>query len=123
MGHGTAEAGMEDEALWTGEQRLWLEGRAAYDALLDPAAVMAFAGVGVLSGAAIARSLEGVPRWSGVDMEGRVLARPAPGLAVLAYRAEAMRPGEPPYRALCSSTWRRDGADWRLVQHQQTPEG
>lgn len=115
---------MPDTNPWDLERRLWLEGAAAYEALLDPACVMVFpAPVGVLSGPAIPQSLAGAPRWAEVEMEDAHVARPTDDLAVLAYRAVARRAGDPPYRAWCSSTYgRTDGVCWRLVQHQQTPD-
>lgn len=40
--------------------------------------------------------------------------------AVVTYRAEAARGGEP-YVALVSSAYVREGSRWRLAVHQQTP--
>ncbi len=105
------------------EQAFWTQGAAHYRAFLDPACVMAFpAPTGILSGTqAITATLEGAPRWRAVTMHERRLARVGSDLAVHAYRAEAVREGGPPYVAYCTSTYRRDGQRWRLVQHQQTP--
>ena len=114
---------MTDDNPWDIERRLWLEGAAAYAAHVDPECVMVFAApVGVLSGPAIAESLTGAPRWAEVEMEDAHLARPSDDLAVLAYRADARRSGGEPYRAWCTSTYRRVGGAWALVQHQQTPD-
>ncbi len=110
----------ETDLLWDLERRLWLDGEPRYRAALDPACMMTF-GFGVLAGEAIMESLEAAPRWTSVDMAERRLTRPGDDLAVLAYRATGRREGEPPYEAWCSSTYRRDGPRWRLVQHQQTP--
>ena len=41
-------------------------------------------------------------------------------LLVLAYKARGLRDGAAPYDAECTSTWRKAGDRWRLVQHQQT---
>lgn len=54
-------------------------------------------------------------------MEERVLGRSGDSVAVLAYRAEARRAEDGPYRAYCTSTYVRSGDGWKLVQHQQTP--
>lgn len=110
----------ETDQLWDLERRFWLEGPEHYARALDPGCVMVFP-FGVLQGAAIAASLDGAPRWTSVDMAERTLARPTDDLVVLAYRARGERAGAEPYAAWCSSTYRRDGAGWRLVQHQQTP--
>jgi hypothetical protein len=42
-----------------------------------------------------------------------------PDAALLTYRT--VRHGEPPFHALRSSIWRRDGDAWRMVFHQGTP--
>jgi hypothetical protein len=104
------------DGLWKLEERLWLEGAEAYAELVHPEAVMAFPGVGVLAGPAIARSLEGAPRWRSVEMSARRTAQPSPGVTVLAYRARGEREGAAPYEAWCTSTW----VAGQLVQHQQT---
>ncbi|MGA0605824.1 nuclear transport factor 2 family protein [Phenylobacterium sp. VNQ135] len=110
----------ETDLLWDLERRFWLEGEGHYRAALDPHCVMVF-GFGSLTGEAILESLEAAPRWNAVAMAERRLARPTDDLAVLAYLAAGRREGEPAYEAWCSSTYRRDGPRWRLVQHQQTP--
>jgi len=112
----------EDHALWDLELDLWLGGAEVYARTLDPGCLAALPGVGLLTGApAILTSLEGAPRWDDVEITERQLGRPTEDVAVLAYRAEGRREGAEPYRALCTSTYRRDGARWRLFQHQQTP--
>lgn len=110
----------ETDLLWDLERRFWLEGAAHYERALDPGCVMVFP-FGVLTGEAILESLEAAPRWASVETAERRLAQPADDLAVLAYLATGRRTGEAPYEAWCSSTYRRDGPRWRLVQHQQTP--
>ena len=111
---------MGDAEAWALEERFWLEGSGVYDALLDPECLMAFPGMGVMRAADILDSLKGVPRWSSVEMAGRMIGRPGDAVLVLGYAAEGRRDGAIPYRCLCTSTYRRDGASWRLVQHQQT---
>jgi hypothetical protein len=112
----------EDHALWALERDLWLGGPDVYERALDPACLAALPGVGLLTaGAAILASVKEAPRWDEVDMDHRHLARPQDDLAVLAYRALARRRDAEPYDVWCTSAYRRDGAAWRLVQHQQTP--
>ena len=111
------------DTIWSNERRLWLEGVDVHAELLHPDCIMTFAApVGILSGPAIAESLTCAPRWAEVEMEDAHLARPSDDLAVLAYRADARRSGGEPYRAWCTSTYRRVGGAWALVQHQQTPD-
>ena len=114
---------MDDAQAWSLEERFWTEGASVYDALLDPACLMAFPGVGVMRAADVLESLKGAPRWASVEMTGRAVGR-AGGVVVLGYAAEGRREGAAPYRCLCTSTYRRtDGGAWKLVQHQQTPVG
>ena len=111
----------EDAALWALEERFWTAGAAES---LDPACIMAFpAPTGLLSGAAIGESLAAAPRWACVALTERRIAHPAPGLAVLGYRARGLWDGAPAYAAVCTSCYRATAAGWRLVQHQQTPAG
>jgi len=114
---------MDADEAWAREAAFWTGDAAAARAALDPGCVMAFpAPAGIIAGAdAILAGLQAAPRWQDVAMEGRILAAPDPALRVLAYRAEARRAEGAPYRAVCTSVWRRDGGGWRLVQHQQTP--
>ena len=112
---------MDDEIAWKTEQRLWLEGIAAYDELLDPACLMAFPGMGVLDVPAIIEGLKGAPRWTEVKMSDRVVSRAGNAVIVLGYTAEGRLENENPYRCFCTSTYRAEGQGWKLVQHQQTP--
>jgi hypothetical protein len=112
----------EDDA-WARERRLWLEGAEAFEALVADACVMAFAPVGLLTGAAIRAAVAGAPRWAEVSFEEAALERPDADTLVLGYRARGRRPDAAPYQAYCTSTYRRLAGGWRLVQHQQTPAG
>ena len=40
-----------DEAVWQAERSLWLEGNSTYQALVEPDAVVAVPGVGLMTGA------------------------------------------------------------------------
>ena len=111
---------MEDTEAWDLERRFWLEGSSVYDDLLDPECLMAFPGMGVMRAADVLDSLRQAPRWSSVDMAGVTLGRAGNDVVVLGYTAEGQREGSEPYRCYCTSTYRRDGEHWRLVQHQQT---
>ncbi|PWW02148.1 uncharacterized protein DUF4440 [Hoeflea marina] len=105
------------------ERRLWLEGSPAYEEILAPDCIMAFAApVGILRGAAIHQSLKALPRWDDVEISETDLAQPDDSTLVHAYRAVGHREGDAPYRAYCTSTYRRTGEGWCLIQHQQTPD-
>ena len=67
--------------------------------------------------------------WKSYKMSDVEVTTLGPDAAVISYKVSATRPpidapddGEP-FRALISSTWRRDvdGAGWLMVLHQQTP--
>lgn len=114
---------MDDRQIWTLEERLWLEGSGIYDALLDPACLMAFPGMGVMRAADVLDSLKSAPRWASVVMSDRTVGWAGDNVLVLGYAAEGRRDGVAPYRCFCTPTCRRDGGGWRLVQHQQTMAG
>ena len=114
---------MDEKQAWKREERLWLEGPAAYAALVSDHCLMAFPEpVGILKGAAIIESVRGAPRWTSVRMTRRSVGSPDDGVVVLAYLAVAERGESDPYVAYCTSTWRPELDQWRLIQHQQTPE-
>lgn len=113
---------MTDDEAWRAEERFWTDGEDHYREALDPACVMAFpAPAGIIAGSAIAQSLAGAPHWASVEIAERHVGRPAADLLVLAYKARGLRDGAAPYEAYCTSTYRRAGDHWRLIQHQQTP--
>ena len=112
---------MDDDLPWDLEARFWTDGADFARATAMPEAVMVFPDpVGILTGEAIFAGFDGAPRWSRVDMDHRTVRRHG-ATAILAYRARADRDGDPTYHALCASTWVRDGAEWRMLGHQQTP--
>ena len=113
---------MTDGEFWEVERGLWLGGAAAFRRWVAAECLMVFpAPVGILVGPAILESLAGAPRWERVDFGEKTLRRSGEAAVVLAYRAEAVRPGGATHLALCSSTYVDEAGDWWLVQHQQTP--
>lgn len=114
---------MTFEDLWTAERRFWLDGSEFYVERMAPEARMIFPPpAGILKSEAILAGLKQGPRWQYVDMDER--SETASGdTVVLAYRAKGRRPGAEPYVALCSSTYVKRGAAWKLLFHQQTPVG
>jgi hypothetical protein len=70
---------------------------------------------------AVAGTVTDGPRWRDLEMEAEGILQPISDVALLTYRASAVRGGEERYRALVSSAYvKRDGA-WKLAFHQQTP--
>lgn len=106
--------------LWKNERRLWQEGVGAYEELMGPECVMAFAPMGIMDRSQIIDSMSGAPRWSDVEMTDTTQTRPAADVSILAYRALATRPGNEPYEAVCTSTYISIDGRWKLAQHQQS---
>lgn len=66
-------------------------------------------------------SVDAASPWERFSIEEPRVIELGEGVAALVYRAEGIRSGSAPYRALISSVYVfRDGA-WRLALHQQTP--
>lgn len=107
------------------ERRLWTEGPAAYHENLDPECLVAFTGhAGVMPREQIAGSVGDGPRWRDLEIEPQGLVQPTGDVALLTYRARAVRGSEgETYRALVSSAYARRDGGWRMVFHQQTPLG
>ncbi|TWI06150.1 uncharacterized protein DUF4440 [Luteimonas cucumeris] len=105
-----------ESGFWTGtrqyyEEHLATESIAAYP---EPA--------GVMSRARILQSIQGNARWTHVDLEDFAMRELAPGVALVTYRAVAVRNDrEPPYRALVGSLYLRQDSAWKLAFNQQTP--
>jgi hypothetical protein len=104
------------EALGTGVD----EARAYYGQVLHAHPLMLLPGPLVVTGrAAVLDSLSGTP-WSDYELLDVSVHQVRPDLAVVAYRARAVRE-QKEYRALIGSTYVREGTAWRLAIHQQTP--
>jgi len=114
---------MDDNDAWRIERRLWLEGSEPYREVLDEDCIMAFpAPVGLLRGrSVIIQSLHGIPRWEQLAVSEKIMGRIGETFIVLGYLAEARRGEDQPYAAYCTSTYHGAGAEWKLIQHQQTP--
>jgi Domain of unknown function (DUF4440) len=95
-------------------------GGAYYRQRLTADAVMAFP-FGVLNREETIEAMESAPPWAQFEIDdARAVDLGADG-GVLIYRVVAQRPGQDPYSAVISSTFVRDGGDWKLAFHQQSP--
>lgn len=110
-------------ALWNLERAFWLGGVDVYQDHLAADALMVFpAPVGVLDRAATLAAIEAAPRWRSALFSAQRTLQPAADVFILCYAVHAKRDdAQPGYAALCSSTYVRQGEQWRLVLHQQTP--
>ena len=106
--------------LWDCERGFWLDGVPHYERHLAPDARMVFPEpTGILDAVAIMQGLEGAPRWESLDLDAQHATK-AGDTVVLSYRATGHRPGNPPYRVLCSSTYVWQGGVWQMLMHQHT---
>lgn len=103
------------------EEKFWTEGAAYYAQHLAPAALMVFPEpTGVLVKDEIASSLQGA-RWSDVLLEEHRLLELDDASALVTYKATAVRDNSEPYIVRASSAYVKDGGEWKLAFHQQTP--
>lgn len=104
------------------EQKLWTGGPETYRKNLDDNCLIAFTKMaGLLSRDTVASTVEGADRWRDLDVQVEGVVQPTPDVALLTYRASAVRGEGDRYEALVSSAYvRRDGA-WKMIFHQQTP--
>jgi hypothetical protein len=111
----------DTDRLWDFERGVWLDGIPHCERHLAPDARMVFPEpAGILDADGILQGLDGAPRWEAVTFEAQHAAQSG-DTVVLSYRATAHRPGDAPYRVLCSSTYVRQGGGWKLLMHQHTP--
>lgn len=113
---------MSDESdLWRQEETFWLGDVEKFRSAMTDGAIMVFPyPAGILQGEKITDGVASAPRWRSVLMKDRA-ANIRGDVAVLAYKAEAEREGEPIRQMLCASTYLREEGGWRLMSHQQTP--
>ena len=116
---------LRDE-LFALEEGFWLQGRDHFLAHLDEHCLIAFPQAGEMHGvktrdevAATASTQPG--RWKGLKISGRHFVQPAPGVAIISYRADVKRFDGEPYPALVSSAYARREDGWKLAFHQHSP--
>lgn len=114
---------MDDNRVWNFEHSLWVASPEEYRAKVDDECQMVLPHPPfVLSGQEAIQAVIDTPRWDEVNLTERRVSRVQEGLIVVAYQAEAKGAGAEPYKAYCTSTYRRIEHDhWTVVQHQQTP--
>jgi hypothetical protein len=69
----------------------------------------------------VAKSVTDGERWRDVQMDVEGLLAPSDNIALLTYRASAVRGADEKYRALVSSGYVKRNGSWKLAFHQQTP--
>ena len=113
---------MDDNRIWSFEERLWTADPKLYHEAIDADCLMVVpAEPYVLSQEQAINAVSKTPRWSSVDLSERQVMRPQDGIIVVAYKADARKESGESYQAYCTSTYRRLGhEEWRVIQHQQT---
>jgi hypothetical protein len=91
-----------------------------YDRLMAKGAVMVFSS-GVMQRNAALDAIRGATPWESYHLDDEQVSLPSEDVAVVTYRATAKRPNDPEYRAWMASIYVRDGEQWLLAVHQQSP--
>ena len=114
-----------DETLIEAEREGWRalttsEAGAYYREHLADNALMAF-GFGVISREEAIEAMQSAPPWAEFDRRDPRVVMLTDVSGVVVYSVVARREGAQPYSAVVSSTFVRDGGDWKLAFHHQTP--
>lgn len=109
---------LAEQDLWAAERAIWLAGREALRARLDPECVLAAPDPwNVLAeDQTVADCEDDHAGWAEVSLKEPALSRPRSGVAALSYRARGVREGLV-CEALCRSTYIQHSDGWRLVHH------
>lgn len=93
-----------------------------YGSIMTAEGVMVLAHGQVFDRQAVVASLNDAPPWRTYEITDERLIRIGDGDAALVYRGTAHRGDEePPFVALMSSVYTREGDVWKLALYQQTP--
>jgi ketosteroid isomerase-like protein len=116
MGHELLDL---EEAGW---QALSGDGAATfYREVLTDDAVLVVPGM-IVDGTDFVGSLGEATPWAGHRIDDARVVEMTPDCAGVVYHVVAQRTGEPEYRALVTSIYRRVESAWKLAFHQQTPD-
>ncbi len=109
-------------AVWELERCFWTGDASFHAAHLASEAWMVLPPpAGLMSRAASLQAVASAPRWRRAEFSQETTLTPGDGTVLLVYAVKAVREGQPPYLAWCSSAYLRTPAGWRLAFHQQTP--
>jgi hypothetical protein len=104
------------------ERKFWNGNAGFYRQNLDETCLIAFAQMsGAFGKEDIASTIKNGERWHDIDISVKGVVEPAPGVAILTYKAHATRANGQPYDALVSSGYVQRDKAWKMAFHQQTP--
>jgi|SRR3954451_6516733 hypothetical protein len=111
------------ETLTALEQRFWnAAGNATrYEEHLAADAVHVLPGMGIVDRRTVLAEVARAQPWSRFSISEPEVVDLGHDAAALVYRCHAARPGGRDYHAAVASVYRREGDDWLLAVHQQTP--
>lgn len=113
---------VSQEDLLAIEEKLWTGGADEYLDALDEECLVAFTHMsGVANREEIARTLTEAERWRDLEIDVEGLVQPSDDVAIMTYRASAVRGEKDRYAALVSSGYVNRGGSWKMIFHQQTP--
>jgi hypothetical protein len=95
-------------------------GAAFYEAVMANEGLMVFPGL-VMDKPASLDAIRAAGPWLNFELTDVRVARVAEA-GLISYRAVGQRADRPPYQAVMSSVYVRQGGRWRLLLHQQSPE-
>ena len=111
---------MQDDLL-AKDRELWSGGAEEYYNTLDADCLVAFTEMGGVSTRnQIADMVGKDQRWRDLELSLEGFLQPTEDIAILTYRASAVR-GDQPYQARVSSGYVNRNGSWRMMFHQQTP--
>jgi hypothetical protein len=88
---------------------------------MTPDGVMVVADGSVMTRDEVALALRSSPSWQSYEIDVPRMVRIGDDARALIYRGTGHREGEPPFVAMMTSVYVRDGEDWKLALYQQTP--
>lgn len=110
-----------DQDLWELEGAFWTSGRDSARTNTAAGAIVIFPyPSGIFQGDAIWAHPMADTGWRLIEMSDRSIVRRG-AVAILAYRVQAQKNGNPIHEALCASTWLNDAGKWVRLSHQQSP--
>ncbi|HEY7764319.1 MAG TPA: nuclear transport factor 2 family protein [Aestuariivirgaceae bacterium] len=115
---------MSRDDLFRMEEKFWTGDAEFYRRNLDDKCLVVFTEMaGLMDKEQIAGTIKNPNRWRKLDLKDRNFLPLADDVAVLSYKASAVRDNGEAYEALVSTIYKRRNGGWKMAFHQQTPLG